>query len=273
VELKGAGEFKCPTSFWRDFASFLSRICVESRRASARDCSRAFDVSLSNRQWQLPRVIAVQTSFRPSTRVALVGWAVGRTPVMPRKNVPGLNLMSKMAGGICHPGQTRNLEKQIDVGCKCVQAFKNSFPVLPTMAAIAKSAHVSRTFVAKVAAKLASTGWLSDPDMAKDEINNRVGTGAFLTKEEVVFLLSLKAESPRVPTRIMLAGSTRCVAGTSPHDSSQTVGSKRDFRPTKGHFRDQASFPWMSSIQKTLHSAWNIERRSSSFLIIPSAIS
>jgi hypothetical protein len=119
---------------------------------------------------------------------------------MPRKCVPGLNLMNRN-GGIYHPGRTYNLEKKIDVGYKYMQAYQDSFPVLPTITAIAKSAHVSRKFVAKVAAELASTGQLTDPDIAKDEADNRVGTGAFLTKEEVVFLLSLRAESPSRPNQ------------------------------------------------------------------------
>ena len=77
----------------------------------------------------------------------------------------------------------------MDVGYKHVQAFQDSFPELPTTAAIAKSAHVSGKFVAKVAAELGSAGQLTDPDIANDEADKRVGTGAFLTKEEVVFLL------------------------------------------------------------------------------------
>lgn len=103
-------------------------------------------------------------------------------------------------GGIYHPGRTYNLEKKMDVGYKYMQAFQDSFPARPSIRAIAKSASVSRKFVTKVAAELVSTGGqLIDPDIAKDETDNRVGTGAFLAKEEVVFLLSLRAENSSRP--------------------------------------------------------------------------
>ena len=49
-----------------------------------------------------------------------------------------------------------------------------------------------------------STGQLTDPDIAKDKTDNRVGSGAFLRKEEDVFLLSsCKLRAQVVPIRIM----------------------------------------------------------------------
>ena len=82
-------------------------------------------------------------------------------------------------------------------------AFQDSFPIHLSVRAIAKSANVSKTFITKVAAELASTGQLTDPDIAKDETDNRV-SGAFLRKEEAVFLLpSCKLRAQVVPIRIM----------------------------------------------------------------------
>jgi hypothetical protein len=105
--------------------------------------------------------------------------------------------------GIHHPGQTCNLEKKIDVGYKHIQAFQDSFPTLPTISDIAKSASVSPKFVTKAVDELGGTGQLSDPDVAKAETDNRVGPGASLTKEEVVFLLSFVAKHNRVCLSIM----------------------------------------------------------------------
>ena len=89
----------------------------------------------------------------------------------------------------------------MDVGYQYMQAFQDLFSALPSVRAIAKSANISKKSVTKVAAELASTGQLTDPDIAQDETDNQVGTGAFLVKEEVVFLLSLQAESSNCPNK------------------------------------------------------------------------
>jgi hypothetical protein len=159
---------------------------------------------------------------------------------MTRKNVPGLNLMNRN-GGIYHPGRTYNLEKKIDVGFKYMQAVEDAFPALPSKIAVAKSAGVSTCFVRKVAAELASTGQLADPDIAVAETDKRVGTGDFLTKEEVVFLLSLRAESPSRPNKDYAA---RLYETYGRHVSPQFISDwfKKGF-PYKGSFRKPNLIP------------------------------
>jgi hypothetical protein len=92
-----------------------------------------------------------------------------------------------------------------------------------------------------VAAELASTGQLSDPDIAKAETDNRVGTGDFLTKEEVVFLLSLRAESPSRPNKDY---ARRLFEAYGRHVSPQFISDwfKKGF-PHKGSFRKPNLIP------------------------------
>jgi methionine salvage enolase-phosphatase E1 len=87
----------------------------------------------------------------------------------------------------------------MEVATVFADLWQVGFPVIPQISHVATVAKVSWKYAAKVVDEISITGDFIDPDIQKVEQNLAREQGEFLSQEEEVFLLSLRAEDATRP--------------------------------------------------------------------------
>jgi hypothetical protein len=117
---------------------------------------------------------------------------------MPRERnlVP---LIMNNNGGYYQPGRRYDFRTKMEVATVFADLWQASFPSVPHISQVAKVAKVGWKYAAKVVDEITITGDLIDPDIQKVQQNVARQRGEFLSQEEEVFLLSLRAEDATRP--------------------------------------------------------------------------
>jgi hypothetical protein len=102
-------------------------------------------------------------------------------------------------GGYYQPGRRYNFRTKMEVATVFADLWQVGFPTIPQTSHVAKVAKVGWKYAAKVVDEITITGDLIDPDIQKVEQNLSRERGEFLSQEEEVFLLLLRAEDATRP--------------------------------------------------------------------------
>ena len=116
---------------------------------------------------------------------------------MPR-GVEGLTSVN-LNVGIYHPGRMYDFRTKMDVGRAYIALCQELHPIRPSIIDVARKAKVGWEYASRVVEELVRTGTLIDPEILKQQRNDRRVPSFHLSIEEEIFLLSLHSENPARP--------------------------------------------------------------------------
>ena len=117
---------------------------------------------------------------------------------IPEVSTRGL-LHQNQNGGFFQPGRMYELPRKFEVGQIFLRLWELGFPVIPTALELARESKVGWEYADKVISEILLHDEIIDPTEIRLQKGVRRGIGMHLTREEDVFLLSLRSEIPNRP--------------------------------------------------------------------------
>jgi hypothetical protein len=117
---------------------------------------------------------------------------------MPRSKNLGL-LLQNENGGYYQPGRNYDFRTKMQVALIFAELWQQIFPAIPRVADVARASQVGWKFAAKVIREIITTGNLFDPEELRLRQNQSRECGDWLSQEQEVYLLSLRAADASRP--------------------------------------------------------------------------